>query len=161
MSSCIINDSNENICPICHENIDFNKPESYIIFNCCNQMSHLNCLISWTNSVFTKSIKYNNRYTCIMCQKPSEFTQDIAQNICTQNIQDQSINCIQNINIETSENDSNTSDNIIDSNNYNDMQEYNRQKLYNCCRNTANKIYTYGGALLFIVSIPLIILVIL
>lgn len=161
MSSCNINDSNENICPICHENIDFTKPESYIIFNCCNQMSHLKCLVSWTTSVFTKSIKSNNKYTCIMCQQPSEFLEDIAQNIYRQILSDQSINYIQNINIEISEGDSNNSDNIIYSDNIIDSNNYNDSQEYNCCCKIRNKLYICGSVILFIISIPLIAIIIL
>lgn len=106
------NSNNLNICPICHENIDCMIPESYIIFNCCNQIAHIDCIISWANSNFAKNNK-DNISSCIMCQSENEILHDI-----TRNLNDISINIIhnntntpdlQNINSENIESDENNS----------------------------------------------------
>ena len=49
------NNDYDNMCPICHEIIDLNIPESYIILDCCKQSVHLDCIVDWTNSNFAKN----------------------------------------------------------------------------------------------------------
>jgi hypothetical protein len=150
-------DPENNICPICHENIDFTKPESYIIFNCCNQMSHIKCIILWANSEFSRSSKSNVRYSCIMCQQSNDILRDIAQNIT--NNTDISINLSNNFNIhDTYYNDL---DNNIDSENYNDLNEQNTQDLneeFISCRKRICKIISCIA--ISIIFIPTIIFII-
>ena len=79
----ITNDDNpeyNNMCPICYENIDLNKQDSYIILDCCEQHVHLDCIINWNKSNFVKDIKCSTEL-CIMCRQENDFLYDIAQYI--------------------------------------------------------------------------------
>ena len=154
----LVIDTEFNICPICHENIDFTKPESYIIFNCCNQMSHMNCIILWVNCEFSRSNKPNIKYSCIMCQEPNEMLHDIAQNIA--NPTDISINISNNV-TDSNIHDTYDSDNI-DSENYNDSNEENMQNLNEEYINCQKRICKFMSCIIIgIIFLPVIIFIIL
>ena len=136
----IIEYNDNNLCPVCYENIDLTKPESYIIFNCCNQMSHIDCIISWTNSAFSKTSKSNLRIKCIMCQEDNEMLYDIVITLNNYNNYNNYNNSINNgtnnsinngtnnsINnsINNGTNNSTNNDTNNDTNSSNDLNEQN------------------------------------
>ena len=116
----IIEYNDNNLCPVCYENIDLTKPESYIIFNCCNQMSHIDCIISWTNSAFSKTSKSNLRIKCIMCQEDNEMLYDIVITLNNYNNYNNYNNSINNGTNNSTNNDTNN-----DTNSSNDLNEQN------------------------------------
>ena len=155
------NNSENNICPICHEIINFSNPESYIIFNCCNQLSHIECLILWTNSEFSKSNKSNIKYSCIMCQQQNDIIRDIADNLYIQNNTETYLNNSQNINNQITENSSNNSENIIESNIYNNVQDQNINQLRYYIKKNIVICKTIGCIISLFIITPIIIIIIL
>jgi len=157
----IDNSDDSNICPICHENINLNQRDSYLTFECCNQMSHFDCIVLWVNSNFKKSIKSNNKYTCIMCQQNNDIIRDIAENINIKNNTNNNVeNNSENSTAESSNYSSMESENIIESINYNTVEEVNRQTLYNRLVNKEKNLCKLAaGIITIVVLIPIIIII--